>query len=75
MFAFSVYLIIFLQIGDFQGFGAVEVDSGGVELSLIHTHQHAAFAYAGTHFDIDVLDVACDGRRDVHCLIAFEGGG
>ena len=57
------------------GLGAGEVDAGGVELGLVHADEHGAFLHTAAHFDVDVLDVAGDGGRDVHGLVALEGGG
>jgi len=55
------------------GLGAGEVDARGVELGLIHADEHGAFAHTATYLYVDVLDVACDGGRDVHGLVALEG--
>ena len=57
------------------GLGGGQVDAGGVELGLVHADEHGAFLHAAAHLDIDVLDMSRDGGRDVHGLVAFEGGG
>ena len=44
------------------GFGAVEVDAGGVELGLVHAYEHGSFLDTATHLDVDVFDVSGDAR-------------
>ena len=44
------------------GFGAVEVDAGGVELGLVHAYEHGTFLDTATHLDVDVFDVSGDAR-------------
>ena len=56
------------------GLGGRKVDTGGVELGLVHTHKHGTFLHTAAHLDIDMLNMAGDRGGYVHSLIAFKGG-
>ena len=42
------------------GLGAGKVDTGGVELGLVHADKHGAFLHTAADLDIDMFDVAGD---------------
>ena len=56
------------------GLGAGKVDACGVELGLVHAHEHGSLLHAAAHLHIDVFDVAGDAGRYVHGFVAFESG-